>query len=462
MKRRILLGLSVVLLAAAWIGEVLPVAGTAGLNDPYFAHLGNGGYDALHYTLDIVVLDDLETLDAQVLVEARAEQTLQSFNLDFGGFTITDLRVNGTPAPYTRQDRELIITPLGILDEGSVFDVAVAYNGQPDTTSSAGLPFGVGWTRHNNGAYVASEPDGASLWYPANDHPSDKATYTLRVTVPQPYVVAANGVLQDVTYTPDQATYTFEARDPMASYLVTVNVGDFVLVESVTERGLPLRNYFPADKAETLSPLFEKTPRMIAFFEELFGAPYPFEVYGAVVTDKPLNFALETQTLSLFGNNLRPSMDAEDIVAHELAHQWFGNSVSPRTWRDIWLNEGFATYAAALWLGHEYGEATLKRLMNEYYNTMFMLNSRVVIGDPSRRDMFDIAVYYRGAWVLHDLRTEVGDDVFWAIVRAYYQRYQGGNAAIADFIAVAEELSGRDLSDFFTMWLYRTELPPRR
>lgn len=461
MKTRFVVLVWVLLGLVAWIGEVIPVIGTAGVGDPYFAQLGNGGYDVRHYTLDIVVMDDLKTLDAQVLVEAHANDTLQSFNLDFGGFEIGEVRVNGTPAPYTRQDRELIIAPSSILDEGQPFDVEIAYFGQPDTVTSAGLPFGVGWTTHSRGVYVASEPDGASLWYPANDHPTDKATYTIRVTVPQPYVVAANGILQDVTHTPDQATYTFEARDEMASYLVTVNIGDFVLEESVTTNGLPLRNYFPANKAERLSPLFDKTPQMIAFFEGLLGA-YPFEVYGAVVADTPLAFALETQTLSLFGNNLRDSFDTEDVIAHELAHQWFGNSVSPLTWRDIWLNEGFATYLAVLWFEHEYGADTLEDIMDEYYNVMVSVGSRVLIGDPSRLDMFDIAVYYRGAWVLHDLRTLVGDEAFFSILRAYYEAYQNSNAQIADFIAIAERVSGQDLADFFQMWLYRYEMPPRR
>lgn len=466
MLRRVLavLGLLVGLAGGVWaIGEALPIIGAPTLNDPYFPNLGNGGYDVRHYDIALeaaVLTDDIR---AEVLIDATATDVLGAFNLDFAGFDVLEVTVNDQPATIARNGRELTITPSQPLAAGLPFVVRVAYEGRPsDNRGLALYPFAAGWHNYGRGIYVASEPDGSSLWYPSNDHPQDKATYSFTITVPQPHVVATNGLLQEVLEGDGVWTYVWQASDPMASYLTTVNIAEFVVEEGVTAQGLPIRNYYPSGREEALSPVFARTEEMIAFYTDLIGT-YPFEAYGVVVADTNLPFALETQTLSLFGRDIVRAYDAEDVVAHELVHQWFGNSVSPATWRDIWLNEGFATYLAAMWTEHAHGRQAFERVMRSYYNDISnpqaTAASRPIIGDPSPSEMFSYLVYYRGAWALHDLRETVGDDVFVQILRTYYARYQYSHATIADFIAVAESVSGRDLKAFFQAWLYEREMP---
>jgi aminopeptidase N len=435
-------------------------AGAAGLGDPYFPELGNGGYNALHYNIDLDANMETGSIAGTVTMRAQASHSLSSFNLDFGGFTVSEITVNGTRATFTRERRELIITPAQPIRNGTEFTVAVTYSGipgrdLPDTEFS----FGRGWTSYNRGAYVVSEPDGASLWIPVNDHPSDKATYTIIMTVPRPYVVAANGTLQEIRDEGNQQTFIFEASDPTASYLVTLHIGDLVQVTGGDVDGVPIRNYFPSRLAERAERAFDDTPEMMEVFNLDFGA-YPFEAYGAVVVDTNLGFALETQTLSTFGANaVNETLDSKVVIAHELAHSWFGNHVSPATWRDIWLNEGFATYASMLWVEEEYGSSRMNEIMNNLYRGTE--RSRVIIGDPGPRNLFSMAVYFRGAWVLHSLRHEVGDEAFFNILQSYQTRYANSHAAIPDFIAVAEEISGRDLEAFFDAWLYQENIPPR-
>lgn len=542
--------------------------GADGIGDEFFPELGNGGYDARHYTIDLTADVDDNLIKAVVVIDALATQDLSAFNLDFAGPAVTDVLVDGAPAAYERQGRELVITPAAPLVEGAAFSVSIAYSGQPSGVRATGIPFLVGWTNYGDGVFVASEPAGAAGWYPVNDHPLDKATYTFRITAPDPYVVAANGVLQAVV--PDAVngwtTYVWEMAQPVASYLVTVNIAEYVIDTGEGPDGLPIRNFFPPGLAEKGAVEFAKTPDMIAFFEDLFG-PYPFDAYGVVVIDTDLQFALETQTLSLFARNwVTGTGRAEEAVAHELAHQWFGDSVSLAGWQDIWLNEGFATYVSWLWFEHDQGSDVLQQvvarahtnitqdertyvlqlskqdvlnalalllpddasldggaladvvrlimqdglsdedlaaLTGEYPPTgitrddvlalvtalpfdtvrwsgetvaelesilhlgapepgVFRLpRSRYVPpGSPPLNDLFNPGVYQRGALTLHALRVRVGDEAFFAILRAYYDRYAYGNATTADFIAVTEAISGDDLGDFFDAWLYAPDVPP--
>ncbi len=456
--------LSMLILVAGFIREedtsAEPSPGSAGIGDPYFPELGNGGYDALHYTLDLEVNMDANNIAGTVTMRARATQALSSFNLDFGGFTIHELTVQGEDAAFQRDRRELTIAPANPIYEGQVFETAVTYSGVPGRDLQlTELPFAGGWNRYENGVYVASEPDGASLWYPVNDHPSDKATYTFVITVDNPYVVVANGVLQEVYPVGNQTTYIWEAAQPMASYLVTVNIADFTREDDEVVDGVLIRNYFPTRVFEDGVEAFADTPDMMRFYNEQFGT-YPFDVYGAVVADVALPFALETQTISLFGRDIiREGIGPDVTISHELAHSWFGNYVSPRTWRDIWLNEGFATYASIMWIAEAHGEPVANQLMNNWYRAVS--NSRVIIGDPGADNLFSGAVYFRGAWTLQVLRDEVGDETFFEILRIYQERFAYGSAEIADFIAVAESVSGRDLGDFFQTWLYEPQIPPR-
>ena len=437
--------------------------GAAGAGDSLYPALGNGGYDVQHYTLDVTVNDVATSdLEGKTVIDARATQNLSSFNLDFIGFEITNVTVNGQPAEFRRNKQELIVTPSSPLRESESFKVVVQYEGIPGEMDSIAIPIQTGWITFDGGSFVLSEPDGAAGFYPVNDHPLDKASYTFRVTVPEPFEAVANGVLTDTIDNGETTTFTFEESDPMASYLATINIDEFDLETSQSENGVPVRNYFPTGSPEALREPFARQGEMIDYFSDLFGA-YPFEVYGALVIDFKFGAALETQTLSIFSKSMINGgrEGSEQVVAHELAHQWFGDSVSLADWRDIWLNESFATYAQALWLEHTKGRAALDEWVKRTY--AFVIKERDSMsppGKPPADQLFNAGVYYWGALGLHALRLEVGDEAFFEILKTYHERFAGGNARTVDFIAVAEEVSGKELSDFFDRWLYSEELAP--
>ncbi|MEW6279416.1 MAG: M1 family metallopeptidase [Candidatus Eremiobacterota bacterium] len=442
-----------------------PTSGDPGRGDPYFPGLGNGGYDAQHYSIVARVDVADNRLDAHSTMEATATQDLASFNLDFLGFEIGGVRVNGEPASFRRDGRELTVTPTGPIRQGADFEVQVDYRGRPEPYASPYAPIALGWNNFGDGSYVMSEPDGAAAWFPVNDHPADKATYTFKIAVDKPYAVAANGLLQETRCSLDPetgvevTTSIFEARDPMASYLATVHVGEFVQEQSEGPNGLTIRHYFPVDLATEASHDFGRTAEMISFLSEKFG-PYPFDAYGVVVTGGSLGGALETQTLSTFGEGLVTGDRChEGYFVHELAHQWFGNSVSLKHWKDIWLSEGFASYAEWLWLEKEEGREALESRVNESYEALKELEPGPPTADPGPHGLFGYNVYVRGAVTLHALRRTVGDDTFFHILRAYSTRFRHRNASTEDFQHVAEEVSGLDLRTFFDAWVRCRALP---
>jgi len=441
------------------------------LGDKYFPLLGNEGYDALHYHLDITPDFDTETLNATVEIEMQATQDLAEFNLDFWGYTITDLKIEGHSVRYERDQGELIITPNGRIAKGDTFEVTVAYNGQPGEGIPDEMIYGdpelllsAGWVFHEGGSFVVSEPYGASFWYPVNDHPRDKATYSFSITVPEPYVVATNGELVEVTNDNGMLTYKSVSNDGTASYLVTVHTGDLILDETRAEGQVPVRDYFASRYFDTARLIFEDTSEMIAFYESIIGE-YPFDVYGCVVLDFDLPFALETQTLTTYGTWIleEDPVRTDIILAHELVHEWFGNSVSLARWQDIWLNEGFATYLSLMWAAEIYGDNVTQSLLNEWYYRIsdpgFLNTAPDAIGDPTPENLFHEAVYLRGALTLHALRQQVDDEVFFEIIRTYFQRFKDGNATIEAYIALANEVSGEDLTDLFDAWLYQKAVP---
>lgn len=428
------------------------------IGDLYFPGMGNSGYDALHYALDLSVDVISNTITGTTTISARADHDLQSFNLDLEWLTVKSVEVNGAAASFEHKGRELTITPAAMLKSGEEFTATVAYGGVPGKPSEGGATPAEGWTHYDKGIYVAGEPTGADTWYPVNDHPCDKAAYSFKVSVPKPYVVAANGLLQKTTDEGGGRTYYFEEQYPMASYLVTVDIGQFEREESKGPNGLAIRNYFPDDLDAETKAQFAKTPQMIEYFSTLFG-PYPFDVYGGVVVDSNIGFAIETQTMSLFSRNVGLGrIGAGEVLSHELAHQWFGDSVSLAQWKDIWLNEGFATYASWLWLEHSQGKSAFDQQVREMYNEV-KDEGLPPPGDPPADDLFNPGVYLRGALTLHALRVKVGDDSFFQILKTYADRYKYGNASTEDFIRVAEEVRGQKLDEVFKAWLYDTQLP---
>jgi aminopeptidase N len=434
-------------------------AGAEGIGDEYYPTLGNGGYDVSHYDLDLAYTPSANALTGTVTVEATATQPLSSFNLDFDGFDITSLTVGGATAGFERVNRELIVTPADPIADGDPFVVEIDYRGYPGEVNPIAFPsLAMGWRSGPDGEqFVVAEPDAANSWFPVNDHPLDKATFHYRVTVPDGWAVGSNGEFlgSEPAGEPGTTAYQWDMDEPMAPYLATVIIGEgYELVPdevSTAEAGLPVRNFLPHDLVGSAPEVLSRTGEMITALEDAFG-PYPFQQYGiAVVGDFPA--ALENQTMSIFGRAYVDSPIFEYVLVHELAHQWFGDSVSVGQWNDIWLNEGFATYAELLWIEHTQGHAVYEEVLTNRRQAA-ELGDYPLPGNPPRDDLFNGGVYQLGGLLLADLRTEIGDDAFFELLRTYTDRYADSNAVTEDFIALAEEVSGQDLADFFAARLY--------
>lgn len=642
--------------------------GAAGIGDPYFPTDGNGGYDARHYALDVRYDPTTDRLVGTARIRAKATQNLSRFNLDLDGLTVRSVRVDGRRASWRHVDGELTVIPARGLRKRSTFTTEVTYGGVPQT-----LEDGSGFIHTDDGALVVGQPHVAATWYPVNDHPSDKASYSFRVTVPKGLEAVANGVPRGHRTHKGWTTWAWEAREPMASYLATATIGEFALkdyrydgirmveaidpklyepvaprtgaqyaisqatgdsasykrlsrtidvpagggelafwVDRATESdwdflfveartpgqddwttlpdlggatststgdscpywlalhpflthyqsvdadgactptgtsgtwnaatgssdgyeqwrvdlgawaGGPVevaityasddlvqaRGVFvddvttptgegstsfeddgdtldgwavtgapagsapnpndwiagtpddgPATLGEKAEAAFAKHPQILDFLQASFG-DYPFSASGGLVDAFPgLGFALENQTRPIYAQERFGGSDetAEGVIVHELAHQWYGDSLALERWSDIWLNEGFASYAEWLWW-EDNGVATAQEIFDATYashpadDTFWDL----VIGDPGPENLFAGPVYDRGAMTLHQLRLAVGDDDFFAILRGWAARYEGGNVTTRQFIAYAERVSGQQLDALFDTWLFTPERP---
>ncbi len=406
-------------------------AGSGSIGDAYFPFMGNSGYDARHYALDLDVGVAEGTIrSATATMLATATLDLCAFNLDFNGLEIDGITVDGVPATWSRNGQELTISPARPLARGADFVAEVRYHGTPYTTSSPsiadlfapdevapahddpadasedagggfGLPFTVdadrygwsigGWWTSGDSVFVVGEPRGAETWFPVNGHPADKATYAISLTVDQPYAAIANGPLVETIERDGATTFVFAPRDPMSSYLVTLQAGSFDVVEDVAPDGTPLRYAFAEGVSPDQRDLFIETqPEILAFFVDRFG-PYPFDLAGASVVAAPLPFALETQTMPVYGAMIDDGSGIDagtlaseaETIAHETAHQWFGNAVSPLRWQDVYLNEGLAQYGAYLWVEHRDGPDVLETRLRASYDG---LAQSIALSDPAALD----------------------------------------------------------------------------
>jgi aminopeptidase N len=444
-------------IATAWLA---PLPGAAGIGDPYYPALGNGGYQVEHYTIVLDVQPVANVISGTTTIRAYATQALSAFNLDFTGLTVEQVVVNGSTADYKRAGRELTITPAQPVAHNHEFTVVVAYAGSPQPILSVVRHTEVGWFHAEDGTInVIGEPDGAATWFPANNHPRDKATYRFEITVPAAFVVAASGLLRDTVAQDEKVRYIWTMDKPMASYLAAINIDHYVVETKPGPDGVLLRHYFPPNFSEASKRSYAKLPEMIEFFSDLFG-PYPFAAYGVLIADPESEvcqaiLAIEIQTLSTHCPEL--AAEEEEIIAHELVHQWFGNSVSIENWQDLWLKEGLATYAQWLWRTRDQEIEVTSRLAAVYQRR---LRLPFPVGQSPSDDLYNYdAVYIGGALVFHALRLQVGDPAFFEILRTYHERFQYGNASTQDFMALAEEVSGQELDAFFQAWLYTDQLP---
>jgi aminopeptidase N len=428
--------------------------GSSGLGDPYYPRSGNGGYDVDAYDIALRYRPRSHRAVATTAIAATATQGLTRFNLDFRGPEISELTVDGQPARARRKGQELIVTPASPIDAGDAFGVEVAYRGRlrPIRDPDGSIE---GWVPTRDGAFVAGEPRGSPTWFPCNDHPTDKASYSFRLTVPKGRKALANGVLVERAQGAKTATFVWRQDEPMATYLATATNGRFKLSQSAVGE---IPSYVAIDPREARAsrrPL-RKLPAMLDLFSSSFG-PYPFSSIGAIVDRaRRVGYALETQTLPIYDR--APN---EATVAHELAHQWYGDAVTLERWSDIWLNEGFATWAELLW-ERESGGRTLKRSFRDLYRVPAARRGywNPPPGDPGGpRKLFRQSVYLRGAMTLEALRQKIGDAAFNSILRTWFAEHRYGNATTAELIALAERESGLELDEFFDVWLLQRGKP---
>ena len=433
--------------------------GADGIGDPYFPTYGNGGYDVAGYDLKLRYDPGTDVLSGSATITATATQDLSRLNFDLSRLTASAVTVDGRAATYRAAGDELVVTPpAGILHDQR-FTVVVRYAGKPGTLGNETLGES-GFLTTQTGAFALGEPESASTWFPVNDHPSDKAAFTLAMTVPDGVEVISNGVPGDRAGADDGwTTWTWSQRAPMASYLATVVIGQY-RVSTGTHRGKPLVTAVPTSLPANggAARSLARTPEISDFLETQFG-PYPFDAYGGVVLDdERVNYALEVQTRPVYGNTFFRDGPTTGVLAHELAHQWFGDSVSVSRWRDIWLNEGFATYAEWLWSEHTGGDGPQALFDREYEA---FRDWATPPGEPGTKGLFSPAVYQRGAMTVHALRLAIGDDDFFRLLRTWTAEKKDGNATTEEFIAVAERVSGESLDALFQAWLFGTTMPAK-
>jgi len=442
-------------------------AGAPGVGDRYYPLAGNGGYDVGHYDITGTYSPATDVWSATTVITAKATADLYRFDLDFDGMTISRLVVNGKRAHWSRAGAELVVVPQRKIKSGSAITIQATYSGVPREFL---LPLGdislrTGFMATDDGATVAGQPDVAAGWFPVNDHPRDKAAYDFHVTVPRGLGVVANGFLTRTTTHGSTTRFDWHAPDPMASYLATIDIGKWDVRQGVTKSGLPFYDAVDPDLLRdpelgpSINASLARQGEIVDVLSSAFGK-YPFSTVGAIIDDQDdLFFALETQTRPVYSKYFWPE-GGDNVIAHELAHQWYGDHVALEQWQDIWLNEGWATYAEWIWGEHE-GFFTPQDAFDFFYSEIPDDDPfwKFIVGQPPRDDLFGDPVYLRGGMTLQALRNRVGDAAFWQIARQWVQERGGGTGTTAQFIALAERVSGEKLDDLFDAWLFTGSRP---
>ncbi|WP_282945275.1 M1 family metallopeptidase [Cellulomonas endometrii] len=426
------------------------------LPDPYLPDRVPGGLRVTRYDLELDYRVASNRLDARARVHATADGDRDRVSLDLVGLTVTGVLVDGRrPGRWSHRSGRLEIRLARPVPTGTSLVVEVQYGGRPGPRRG---PWGeVGWEELTDGVIVAGQPDGAPSWFPCDDRPSAKAPFRIVVTTETGYEVVCNGALRSRTARASRVRWEFEQVEPTAPYLATVQIGRYERT-TLADGPVPQQVVAPARLRSAQAHDFARQPQMMALFADRFG-PYPFGRYDVVVTDDELEIPLEAHGLSVFGaNHADGRRGSERLVAHELAHQWFGNSLTAATWRDIWLHEGFAAYAEWLW-EEEAGGRSADAQARAVHDRLSGLPQDLVIGDPGREDMFDDRLYKRGALTLHVLRRTLGDGQFFDVLRAWTQRYRHGTVTTPLLVGCVRDVTGADVTGPLDAWLARPALP---
>ncbi|MDT5001688.1 MAG: hypothetical protein QOK12_3793, partial [Mycobacterium sp.] len=426
--------------------------------DPYIPANGNFGYRVSRYELDLEYKVNINRLSGTATITAATLASLKTFTLDLSdALTVSKVSVNGhRPQSFNHSHGKLSVTLSTALPAGAAMSITVRYAGTPRPLRTVWGE--VGFEELTNGALVAGQPNGAASWFPCDDHPSSKASYRIVISTENPYRAVANGELVSKRTRAAMTAWTYEQAEPTSTYLITLQIGDYE-THRLTKTPVPMNAVLPHRLKHDFEYDFGRQPQMMKLFVKLFG-PYPLSTgYTVVVTDDDLEIPLEAQGISIFGaNHCDGERTAERLIAHELAHQWFGNSVTARRWRDIWLHEGFACYAEWLW-SEDSGGRSADDWARYYHGKLASSRQDLLLSDPGPRDMFDDRVYKRGALTLHVLRRTIGDDGFFDLLRDWATRHRHGTAVTDDFTGLAANYSDESLRPLWQAWLYSKDVP---
>ncbi|WP_322937245.1 M1 family metallopeptidase [Nocardioides bizhenqiangii] len=427
--------------------------------DSVYPEVGDPLVDALHYELSLAWTPQSDTLRATERLTFRATAAADDVQLDFDDLlTIETLTIDGEEADHTREDKDLLIDHAVEADQEYVLEMT--YSGTPEPydapTQRSDFRLGVGWhVTPEHEVWTIQEPYGAFTWYAVNDQPADKAYYDFTLTVPEPWTGVANGELTDTTVEDGQRTTTWHLAEPASSYLVTAAFADYTPTELRSDRGVPITIWGPTDRPEALGET-EYAGEAMDWLEQYLG-PYPFDTFGILIYDG--ESGMETQTTVTLGAT--PYTTSREVVVHELAHHWYGDTVTPADWSDVWMNEGMAMYLQGMWEAEDEG-ITIDEKMDDWAS--FEDEMREYSGPPAAYDPTNFGdgnIYFGPALMWHELRQQIGDDAFFALVRDWPADQENDTADREEYLSWIEDETGEELSAFFDDWLLGETTPPR-
>jgi len=424
--------------------------------DPLYPDFGNPGLDVLHYGLGLGYDPETTVLDGTATITVRAARALDELVLDFAeNLKVGDVTLDGQPVTATQSGFDLTVAAPLAAEAQAV--LVITYSGVPEQapapTTRSDFDDGVGMRPERDGSlWTMQEPYGAFTWYPVNDHPSDEALYDITITVPKGWSGVASGRFMGEVAAGNESVFTWHSADPVASYLTTLAVDEFEMIEMTGPHDLPITAWIPPESMREFEGALRKMPEHIAYIEERYG-PYPFDAAGVVLVGG--ESAMETQEMITFSAALGTmgSAGIESVMVHELAHQWFGDAVTPVDWRGVWLNESMATYIEDMWNADQ-GYATEREVVESWRTADQVLRDEAgPPGDYDARQFASSNVYVCTALMMYEIREKIGEERFTEMMRDWVQKQPNTQQDRASFTAWVNQYAGEDLTALIDEWL---------